>query len=69
MFQMEKKIFEETNRKQFCSIDRWIDMTMDDIRDLEARTKEELDKVRKILFISRMVVFFYSNPSSQQFVA
>ena len=30
----------------FCWMDEWIEMTMDDIRALEAETKDKLDKVR-----------------------
>lgn len=31
----------------FCWMDRWHGLTMDDIRALEAKTKEELDKQRQ----------------------
>lgn len=32
----------------FCWMDRWHGMTMDDIRALEEKTKEELDKQRQL---------------------
>lgn len=32
----------------FCWIDGWYGLTMDDIRAIEDRTKEELDKQRQV---------------------
>lgn len=32
----------------FCWIDRWYGLTMEDIRALEDKTKEELDQQRKV---------------------
>lgn len=43
--QVEKRLFTHFHRQLFCWIDKWIDLTMDDIRDMEEKTKEELDKV------------------------
>lgn len=33
-------------RQVFCWTDRWYGLTMDDIRAIEEKTKEELDKQR-----------------------
>lgn len=33
------------NRQVFCWIDKWYGMTMEDIRALEEKVREELDKV------------------------
>lgn len=48
-------IFFGTNRlifkicsQLFCWIDRWYGLTMEDIRALEDKTKEELDQQRKV---------------------
>ena len=35
------------HRQVFCWIDKWYGMTIEDIRELEAKTKEELDKQRQ----------------------
>lgn len=35
-------------RQLFCWTDRWHGMTMEDIRALEEKTKEELDRQRKV---------------------
>ena len=37
-----------TERQGFCWMDRWHGLTMEDIRDIEDKTKEELDKVTVI---------------------
>lgn len=34
-------------RQVFCSMDNWYGMTMADIRAIEDRTKEELEKLRR----------------------
>lgn len=34
-------------RQVFCWMDSWYGLTMDDIRAIEEKTKEELDKQRK----------------------
>lgn len=44
----ERRLFTNFHRQLFCSIDRWIELTMEDIRALEAKTQEELDKQRKV---------------------
>uniref|UniRef100_T1INR0 Phosphatidylinositol transfer protein N-terminal domain-containing protein n=1 Tax=Strigamia maritima TaxID=126957 RepID=T1INR0_STRMM len=41
----ERRIFTNFHRQVFCWMDRWHGMTMEDIRALEDKTKEELDKV------------------------
>lgn len=43
----ERRLFTVFHRQVFCWIDRWYGMTMDDIRALEEKTKEELDKQRQ----------------------
>lgn len=40
--------FSLSNRQVFCWMDRWYGLTMDDIRAIEEKTKEELDKQRQI---------------------
>lgn len=42
---MEKRIFTHFHRQLFCWIDKWIDLSMDDIRRMEEDTKKELDEV------------------------
>ncbi|XP_015788938.1 phosphatidylinositol transfer protein alpha isoform-like [Tetranychus urticae] len=42
----EKRIFLNFHRQVFCWIDRWHGMTLQDIRDLEEKTKKELDELR-----------------------
>lgn len=40
----ERRIFLNFHRQVFCWIDSWYGLTMDDIRALEDKTKEELDE-------------------------
>ncbi|XP_018907880.1 phosphatidylinositol transfer protein alpha isoform isoform X1 [Bemisia tabaci] len=42
----ERRLFTNFHRQLFCWIDRWYGLTMDDIRQLEEKTREELDKQR-----------------------
>uniref|UniRef100_A0A8D2IXT1 Phosphatidylinositol transfer protein beta isoform n=1 Tax=Varanus komodoensis TaxID=61221 RepID=A0A8D2IXT1_VARKO len=42
----EKRIFTNFHRQLFCWIDRWIDLTMEDIRRMEDETQRELEAVR-----------------------
>lgn len=42
---MEKRLFTHFHRQLFCWIDKWIELTMDDIRRMEEETKKELDEV------------------------
>ncbi|GAB1608303.1 phosphatidylinositol transfer protein alpha isoform-like [Argonauta hians] len=44
----EKRIFNNFHRQVFCWTDYWYGMTMADIRALEDKTKEDLDKQRCI---------------------
>ncbi|KAM9733361.1 phosphatidylinositol transfer protein alpha isoform-like [Menidia menidia] len=44
---VEKRLFTHFHRQLFCSIDKWIDLTMDDIRRMEEETKKELDEMRQ----------------------
>lgn len=41
------RLFRNFHRQVFCWIDKWHGMTMDDIREYEAKTKEDLDKARR----------------------
>ena len=43
----EKRLFTNFHRQLFCTIDKWIELTMEDIRRLEAETQEKLDKQRR----------------------
>jgi hypothetical protein len=43
---IEKKIFTQFHRQLVCWMDRWHGMSMADIRELEERTKAELDHAR-----------------------
>lgn len=45
LLQQEKRIFTNFHRQLFCWIDKWVDLTMDDIRRMEAETKKELEEV------------------------
>ncbi|KAK2837497.1 hypothetical protein Q5P01_014709 [Channa striata] len=45
--EQEKRIFTNFHRQLFCWIDKWVDLTMDDIRRMEAETQRELDELRK----------------------
>ncbi|XP_014247224.1 phosphatidylinositol transfer protein alpha isoform isoform X2 [Cimex lectularius] len=42
----ERRLFTIFHRQVFCWIDRWYGLTMEDIRAIEERTKEELDRQR-----------------------
>ncbi|XP_067866902.1 phosphatidylinositol transfer protein alpha isoform [Heterodontus francisci] len=41
----ERRLFTVFHRQLFCWMDRWIDLTMDDIRRMEEETKKELDEM------------------------
>lgn len=43
----ERRLFTIFHRQVVCSMDDWYGMTMEDIRAIEDRTKEELEKLRK----------------------
>jgi len=40
---LEQRIFLNFHRQVFCSMDKWVDMNMDDIRKMEEETKKELE--------------------------
>ncbi|KAJ6656626.1 hypothetical protein lerEdw1_003513 [Lerista edwardsae] len=42
----EKRIFTNFHRQLFCWIDRWIDLSMEDIRRMEDETQRELEALR-----------------------
>lgn len=46
--QQEKRIFTNFHRQLFCWIDRWVELTMEDIRRMEAETQKELEEVRPV---------------------
>jgi len=41
----EKRLFEKFHRGMFCSMDEWINLSMEDIRQLEENIKDELETV------------------------
>ncbi|XP_006812237.1 phosphatidylinositol transfer protein alpha isoform-like isoform X2 [Saccoglossus kowalevskii] len=43
----EQRIFTNFHRQLFCWIDNWHGLTMDDIRAIEEKTKDDLDKQRQ----------------------
>ncbi|KAM3610898.1 uncharacterized protein V6R79_010298 [Siganus canaliculatus] len=43
--EQEKRIFNNFHRQLFCTIDQWVELTMDDIRRMEAETQKELEEV------------------------
>ena len=43
--QVNRNIFTIFHRQLFCWLDQWYGMTMEDIRELEEKTKRELDEV------------------------
>ncbi|XP_034023682.1 phosphatidylinositol transfer protein beta isoform-like [Thalassophryne amazonica] len=43
---VEKRLFTNFHRQVFCTMDKWIDLSMDDIRRMEDETKKELDEMR-----------------------
>lgn len=45
LLQQEKRIFNNFHRQLFCWIDKWVELTMDDIRRMEAETQKELEEV------------------------
>ena len=47
IFRAVRRLLTNFHRQLFCWLDKWFGMTMEDIRELEDRTKEDLDKKRK----------------------
>ncbi|XP_036209305.1 phosphatidylinositol transfer protein beta isoform isoform X3 [Myotis myotis] len=45
-WKQEKRIFTNFHRQLFCWIDKWIDLTMEDIRRMEDETQKELETLR-----------------------
>lgn len=43
----EKRIFTNFHRQLFCWIDNWVELTMEDIRRMEAETQKELEEMRQ----------------------
>uniref|UniRef100_F7AC02 Phosphatidylinositol transfer protein alpha isoform n=1 Tax=Ornithorhynchus anatinus TaxID=9258 RepID=F7AC02_ORNAN len=41
----EKRLFTNFHRQLFCWLDKWVDLTMEDIRRMEEETKKQLDEV------------------------
>ncbi|TMS07595.1 phosphatidylinositol transfer protein beta isoform-like [Larimichthys crocea] len=44
---VEKRLFTNFHRQLFCWMDKWIELSMDDIRRMEDETQKELDEMRK----------------------
>ncbi|KAL7976050.1 hypothetical protein Chor_009728 [Crotalus horridus] len=42
----ERRLFTNFHRQLFCWLDKWVDLTMEDIRRMEDETKRQLDEVR-----------------------
>lgn len=45
--EQEKRIFNNFHRQLFCWIDKWVELSMEDIRNMEAETQKELNEMRK----------------------
>lgn len=45
LLQQEKRLFTNFHRQLFCWLDKWVDLTMEDIRRMEEETKRQLDEV------------------------
>ncbi|KAJ7416368.1 Phosphatidylinositol transfer protein alpha isoform [Willisornis vidua] len=43
----EKRLFTNFHRQLFCWLDKWVDLTMEDIRRMEEETKRQLDEMRE----------------------
>ncbi|XP_064209420.1 phosphatidylinositol transfer protein beta isoform-like [Anguilla rostrata] len=43
----EKRIFTNFHRQLFCWLDRWVELTMEDIRRMEDETQKELEEIRQ----------------------
>lgn len=43
----ERRLFTNFHRQLFCTIDKWIELTMEDIRRLEDKTQKDLESQRK----------------------
>ncbi|CAG5867798.1 unnamed protein product [Menidia menidia] len=46
----EKRIFTNFHRQLFCWIDKWVGLTMEDIRRMEEETQKELEEQEKRIF-------------------
>lgn len=46
--QQEKRIFTNFHRQLFCWVDKWVGLTMEDIRRMEEETQRELEEVKNI---------------------
>ncbi|XP_030237773.1 phosphatidylinositol transfer protein alpha isoform isoform X2 [Gadus morhua] len=45
-WKQEARLFNNFHRQLFCSLDQWVELSMDDIRRMEEETQKELDKMR-----------------------
>uniref|UniRef100_A0A8C5HXT4 Phosphatidylinositol transfer protein beta isoform n=1 Tax=Gouania willdenowi TaxID=441366 RepID=A0A8C5HXT4_GOUWI len=45
VLQQEKRIFNNFHRQLFCWIDKWVELSMEDIRRMESETQRELEEV------------------------
>ncbi|XP_042773034.1 phosphatidylinositol transfer protein alpha isoform isoform X1 [Panthera tigris] len=46
-WKQERRLFTNFHRQLFCWLDKWVDLTMDDIRRMEEETKRQLDEMRQ----------------------
>ncbi|KAG2470999.1 PIPNB protein, partial [Polypterus senegalus] len=49
-WKQEKRIFTNFHRQLFCWVDRWVELTMEDIRRMEDETQRELEEVSMNVF-------------------
>lgn len=61
IIKVEQRIFTHFHRQLFCWIDKWIDLSMEDIRRMEEDTKKELDDVRTLC--RRTLLAYYHSKS------
>ncbi|CAM5117437.1 unnamed protein product [Eretmochelys imbricata] len=43
----ERRLFTDFHRQLFCWLDKWVDLSMADIRRMEEETQKELDEMRQ----------------------
>lgn len=60
-FKEYSRFFSKFHRELFCWIDKWYDLTLDDIRKIEEEVQQELNEVFCFCFC-----FFYNNLFSRE---
>jgi hypothetical protein len=67
--QVYPRLFTKLHREVVCWMDKWIELTMEDIRRLEEAVQKELDEVHlqnAYIFIVKLYLFVYSNADVDQ---